>query len=386
MKSLKDRLNNLTLKKATPDSGDDNSSCDHIFDSKLGFYTQNYFLELLVLERKRTERSQKPIILMVIDIQKARGNFHENEFIKKMKRLLALSTRDIDIKGWYETNRLVGIIYTEINSSGADPMVNKLQKNIVELFGPGIAETVEMSWEIFPQDGNRSEGNRLMDPKFYPSPFNTTATQRVSLAFKRGIDILGSIALILLFSPFFLIIPICIKLGSPGPVFFRQKRVGQGGKLFTFLKFRSMYVNNDNTIHQEFVKNLIHSKQSPPTDGPKAVYKIQNDPRITPIGRLLRKTSLDELPQFFNTLMGDMSLVGPRPAIPYEVKEYNIWHRRRALEVKPGITGFWQVNGRSSTTFDTMARMDIQYIKRWSVLWDIKLIAQTPFSLFKGSY
>ena len=147
-----------------------------------------------------------------------------------------------------------------------------------------------------------------------------------------------------------------------------------------------MYVNNDATIHKEFITDFIKGKIKEPADGQKPLFKIKNDPRVTPIGRILRKTSLDEIPQFLNVLLGDMSLVGPRPSIPYEVEQYDLWHRRRVLEVKPGITGLWQVEGRSSLTFDNMVRLDLQYIKKWSFLLDIKLLIKTPFMLVKGAY
>jgi lipopolysaccharide/colanic/teichoic acid biosynthesis glycosyltransferase len=159
----------------------------------------------------------------------------------------------------------------------------------------------------------------------------------------------GSAAALLLLSPVFLMVAALVKLSSKGPVLFRQERLGQFGKTFTFLKFRSMYANNDRKIHQEFMKRVIKGDHDGRAEGgSKPVYKMTNDPRITRIGSILRKTSLDELPQFINVLRGEMSLVGPRPPIAYECHEYDIWHRRRVLEVKPGITGLWQVRGAAA--------------------------------------
>jgi len=155
-----------------------------------------------------------------------------------------------------------------------------------------------------------------------------------------------------------------------------QKRVGQGGRLFTFLKFRSMRVQKDCSVHKEFIKQYIKKSDSAQKSGGQKIYKMKNDPRVTPIGKFIRKTSIDELPQLFNVLIGDMSLVGPRPAIPYEVEEYDIWHKRRVLEVKPGITGYWQVKGRSKTSFEVMVRMDLQYIRQWSLLWTSRLFVR----------
>ena len=208
---------------------------------------------------------------------------------------------------------------------------------------------------------------------------------------KRVMDVFGSIVGIMIFSPFFILVPILIKLTSRGPVLFRQERVGQYEKIFTFLKFRSMYINNDEQVHKEYVQNLIGKKVSGEgdgTNGGQKVFKITNDKRITPLGKILRKTSLDELPQFINVLKGEMSLTGPRPPIPYELEKYDSWHRRRVLEIKPGITGLWQVVGRSSTTFDEMVRLDLQYATNWSLWLDIKILLKTPWVLVagKGAY
>jgi lipopolysaccharide/colanic/teichoic acid biosynthesis glycosyltransferase len=170
-------------------------------------------------------------------------------------------------------------------------------------------------------------------------------------------------------------------------VLFRQQRIGQYGQLFTFLKFRSMYVDNDHLVHQRFVTQLISSEVkdlSTCKDG-DGVYKLKDDKRITRMGKLLRRTSLDELPQLLNVLKGEMSLVGPRPAIPYELAAYQTWHRRRVLESKPGITGVWQVTGRSRVKFDEMVRMDLRYAMAWSPWLDVKILLRTPLAVIRGS-
>jgi len=174
-----------------------------------------------------------------------------------------------------------------------------------------------------------------------------------------------------------------VKLGSPGPVFFRQQRVGYMMKPFTMLKFRTMHVGADPTVHQQFVSQFIRSRL--PVDDPAtALFKLTRDPRITPIGRILRKTSLDELPQIWNVLRGEMSLIGPRPPLRYEFVEYKPWHRRRLLEAKPGITGLWQVAGRSRTTFDEMVRLDLRYARRRSLWMDIRIFLATPAAVISG--
>jgi lipopolysaccharide/colanic/teichoic acid biosynthesis glycosyltransferase len=186
--------------------------------------------------------------------------------------------------------------------------------------------------------------------------------------------------------PLLLIIALAIKLTSRGPVLFRQVRLGQYGKKFTFLKFRSMYANNDHSIHEQYVKCFIAGASGAgQTSGKQGkVYKLTADPRITPIGQFLRKTSLDELPQFFNVLKGEMSLVGPRPPVGYEFENYGLWHRQRLSSVKPGITGLWQVDGRSRVTFDEMVRLDIRYARSWSLWLDLKILVQTPRAVVSG--
>ena len=186
--------------------------------------------------------------------------------------------------------------------------------------------------------------------------------------------------------PFFVAIAIAIKLTSKGPIFYRQVRLGQYGKRFTFLKFRSMYYRNDPSIHEQYVKQYIAGA----TGTESAVgcaqkpFKLTADPRITPFGRFLRKSSLDELPQFLNVLAGHMSLVGPRPPVTYEFEHYDLWHRQRLMMMKPGITGLWQVAGRSRVKFDDMVRMDIRYVKSWSLWLDIKILLQTPVVILLG--
>jgi lipopolysaccharide/colanic/teichoic acid biosynthesis glycosyltransferase len=355
-------------------------------EDKYGFYMERYFNNLLVVERKRSERSRKHFLLMLIDISKVAAS-GQSSFIRKLSNVLEISSRDIDLKGWYKNKKILGIIFTESQKGCWKTLVTKIKTNISDMFKPEIANAIEISWIDFPQEhDNQIHSEGKSDVDLYKSQDLEKISNKAGVFAKRSVDLIGSIFGILLFSPVFIVIPILIKLSSKGPVLFRQERAGKGGKTFSFLKFRSMYVNNDATIHKDFVTDFIKGNIKESADGQKPVFKIQNDPRITPIGRFLRKTSLDEIPQFINVLMGHMSLVGPRPSIPYEVEQYDLWHRRRVLEVKPGITGLWQVEGRSSLTFDNMVRLDIQYIKKSSFLLDLKLLIKTPFMLVKGAY
>jgi exopolysaccharide biosynthesis polyprenyl glycosylphosphotransferase len=194
---------------------------------------------------------------------------------------------------------------------------------------------------------------------------------------KRVVDVVFSLIALILCAPLMALIALLIKLDSPGPVLFGQKRVGKGGRIFTLYKFRSM--QPDAEAQQELLADLNEA------DGP--LFKIRCDPRCTRVGRWLRRFSLDELPQFYNVLRGDMSLIGPRPALPSEVEKYQPWHRRR-LDVAPGITGLWQVSGRSDLPFDEMALLDIYYIEQWSPGLDFKILLRTiPTVIFgDGAY
>lgn len=192
---------------------------------------------------------------------------------------------------------------------------------------------------------------------------------------KRMFDFIIAALLLFLFAPLMLAIALVIKATSPGPAILVQERVGKGGRIFAFYKFRSMYNNSDNTEDERYAREYIHGNHrvALPRGG---VFKPANDERITPVGRWLRKTSLDELPQLFNVLKGDMSLVGPRPSMPYEVDVYKPWHFRR-LEVLPGITGLAQIRGRSSLTFREIVSIDLEYIERRSFLFDLEILLKT---------
>lgn len=202
--------------------------------------------------------------------------------------------------------------------------------------------------------------------------FETTLGREWQLFTKRVIDLIVSCPGLIILSPFLLIVAGLIKLTSPGTVFFRQKRMGVNGRIFTFYKFRTMFANAE-----EKLAKFEHLNEM---DG--AVFKIKNDPRITPLGRFLRKISIDELPQLFNVFMGDMSLVGPRPPIPAEVEKYQLWQRRR-LSMRPGLTCLWQVNGRNKIGFDKWMELDLEYIDNWSLWLDFKILIKTiPVVLF----
>lgn len=353
------------------------------------------FKTMVEVERKRSDRSGKPFLVMLLDLTsiingKDRYSSGRNSILKffnKVVKTITVETRDIDIKGWYETGKSIGILFTEITPEGKDKILEKINRSLRKVFRE-IASRINISCHWYPMDHSEFGNGEVQI--FYPDPSQLSLRKKISRISKRSIDILGSLLGLLIFSPVFLVASIIIKCSSAGPVFFRQERVGKGGKIFRIYKFRTMTVKNDESEHREYMKQFIRGQAQAVEDettGMK-VFKMTNDSRVTSIGKILRKTSLDEVPQFINVLLGDMSLVGPRPPIPYEFKEYNLWHRRRVLESKPGITGYWQIEGRSMTSFDGMVRMDIRYINTRSTLFDLKVILKTPLALFtaKGAY
>jgi lipopolysaccharide/colanic/teichoic acid biosynthesis glycosyltransferase len=209
---------------------------------------------------------------------------------------------------------------------------------------------------------------------------------------KRVMDIVLAALLLVVLLPLFLIIGAAVAMDSPGPVIFRQKRVLGGQALegdvaeehvFEFCKFRSMFHNADQSLHRKYVEGLINGTAQKQSVASQKLYKLGHDPRVTPVGRFLRKTSLDELPQLVNILRGDMSFVGPRPAIPYEVRQYKPWHMHR-LTVTQGLTGLWQVMGRNELSFDEMAQLDIEYVRGRSLWLDIKILAATIPAVLSG--
>lgn len=348
-----------------------------------GFLTESTFRRRLQLEQRRTERSRRPFVLVIVQSASLLKPGQKHGTCEQVMSLLSTSIRETDIHGWYEDEFAIGLIFTEIGAgtgySVGNALVNKLQGILAGQLTAHQMAHFRFSFYVFPDDWDRDGG--ALATVLYP---DTARSRRPSQVLKRSIDIAGSLAALILASPVFFVIAVLVKITSKGPILFRQDRVGKYGRKFTFLKFRSMYVNNDHDIHREYVRKLIAGSAGDDHGRQQKVYKLTNDPRITPMGTFLRKTSLDELPQFLNVLLGDMSLVGPRPPIPYEVESYDIWHRRRLLMVKPGITGLWQVSGRSRTTFDEMVRLDLQYAKSWSLWLDVKILLQTPGAVVAG--
>jgi lipopolysaccharide/colanic/teichoic acid biosynthesis glycosyltransferase len=349
---------------------------------------ENVFHSMLTLERRRAERSRKPFVLMLLDANLEHGP--AEEILRQAVEIAVASKRETDLVGWYKQGGILGIIFTEVSLEGDTPITETLRSKIETAFlkhlGRERASKIAISVHIFPESFDKNGSGWVADSKLYPDLKRKNSRKKLPLVIKRAIDIAGSGALLLMLSPFLAAIAALIKLTSKGPVVYKQERLGQFGTRFQCLKFRTMYTNNDPKIHQDYVQQFIAGKEGlDKSEGAEQpVYKLVKDPRVTFIGGFLRKTSLDELPQFWNVLRGDMSLVGPRPPVPYEFEVYDIWHRRRVLEIRPGVTGLWQVSGRNRTRFDEMVRLDLRYCQTWSIWLDLKILIATPRAVFNG--
>ena len=199
-------------------------------------------------------------------------------------------------------------------------------------------------------------------------------------AFKRGVDTLGALVLLLLLCPLFLVVALAVVIDSGWPIFYRGERVGRNAHTFQVLKFRSMRVNADSSVHAEYLRDLLSGH----AEANGGIYKIPSDPRITRVGGFLRKSSIDEFPQLLNVLRGQMSLVGPRPEVPYALADYEPWMFRR-FEVQPGMTGLWQVSGRGQLSVRDMLRLDVEYAERCDIGLDVGILVRTLPAVLRGT-
>ena len=373
-------------------NGNSRASRRAIPEVSYGILSQELFAHTLYVERKRTERSGRSFVLMLLESKRLLRPDCHNRGVEKVLLALTRCSRDTDTKGWYRLGSMIGVIFTELGfgvngHAVAAALLAKVTTALTETLEITQINEIRLSCHVFPE--NWDQVSPLSDNRsaFYDRLLNEATPKRLPRLVKRLIDIVGSSLALLFLLPLFIAIAVAIKLTSKGPVLFSQQRLGHYGRRFKFLKFRSICVNNDAHVHREFVKRLIvgdPNGSSHEMEG-RLVYKLTADPRVTPIGRFLRKTSLDELPQFINVLKGEMSLVGPRPPVPYEVECYRLWHRTRLLAAKPGITGLWQVSGRSRVKFDDMVRMDLRYASSWSLWLDLKILIQTPQAVIFGN-
>lgn len=355
------------------------------------FLDEEGFRRMIAIERKRTERSKEPFLLMLLEVVNAQGSKSSKSTLEGAVTSLLPSIRETDVIGWYKDHAAVGVLYTGLQARETNVLLTTIQCRVrAALLGeltPDQIDYLVISFHLFPDDWDEDKTGRPTNPALYPDIFSRENSRRSVMVMKRAMDVIGSAIMLMLFAPIFLIVALAIKASSKGPVLFRQPRIGLHGQRFTFLKFRSMRVDNDSSVHRAYVTKFIANDAehtTPERDGAK-IYKLTNDNRVTRVGKFLRRTSIDEIPQFLNVLMGDMSLVGPRPPIAYELAVYQTWHRRRVLQVKPGITGLWQVTGRSRVKFDEMVRMDLRYATSWTPWLDLKILIKTPLAVVRGN-
>ncbi len=345
----------------------------HVIDAPL-------FRDALVKERKRAERFDQAF--MVVLVAPRAGIRAETSHWHSVTTAVRTVATDTDVVGWYQNRAALGVIIPEIGTAVAEQRAayKKVRRDVLTRLKAGrLADDFSVRVHLHPG----ANAAAAPDTAIADLPGGTEGTP-VREALKRALDIAGSLLLLTALAPVYAVVAALVKLTSPGPVFFRQERIGTMGRPFRMLKFRTMYVNNDSSIHQKYVSEFIKSGGGSTPPAGASIFKIVNDPRITPIGHVLRKTSLDELPQFWNVLKGEMSLVGPRPPLAYEVAQYKPWHYRRVLEAKPGVTGLWQVTGLSRTTFDEMVRLDLRYARSYSVWTDVKILLATPRAVISG--
>jgi lipopolysaccharide/colanic/teichoic acid biosynthesis glycosyltransferase len=334
-----------------------------------GIHSSDAFRTILEREQARAERTGQLFSLVVFGIDK--GNGTNAESLERLGYILGQKVRICDEVGWYDGDR-IGTILPGTSPEGARKFTDIIKERIKD-----VVPRLTCAIYTYPSSWMKSDVQEK-DSKEAPAPFNTGESIKrldVLLArpiplWKRFLDILGALVGLILFSPLFLLIALFIKIVSPGPVFFRQERIGYLGRPFTLWKFRSMHVNNNAEVHLKHISNAIESNT------PITKLDALNDNRIIPYGKLLRTSCLDELPQFFNVLRGDMSLIGPRPCLHFEAEKLLQWQKRR-FDTLPGMSGLWQISGKNSTTFKEMTRFDIRYSRKLSPFMDAKILLFT---------
>jgi lipopolysaccharide/colanic/teichoic acid biosynthesis glycosyltransferase len=330
-----------------------------------GIHSATVFQALLRHERSRSDRDGSKFSLAVFDIS---GMSSNGKGIRRAGRHIQEKMRSIDELGWLDEQRL-GVLLPVTGVEGGKKFATRVGESM-----PCTVFTYPTHW-LSGSNGDSGNGSGHTNKLLFEDVLGRVFCHRVP-AWKRCMDILGSLVAIVLSSPVFIIVSLYIKTVSRGRVLFMQKRVGYKGKQFTFLKFRTMHEKNDASDHRDYLKELIR------TGKPMEKLDACRDKRIIPGGKILRKCCIDELTQLFNVLRGDMSLVGPRPCIPYEAEEYLRWHAHR-FDVLPGMTGLWQVSGKNKLSFEQMIRLDISYMKRMSPLFDLKILLLTTPAIIR---
>lgn len=332
---------------------------------------KEHFLKELQREKRRAERSQSPLSLAIFHCE---GNSREMPTgTWQLLKLIYETKRTIDVVGKIDQDA-IGVLLVETSAEGAQGFLQRVKAR-----SQGLSFNTTVS--TYPDNiFDRLLKDKQAETLDLPESFllEQERAGRAGQVIKRIFDFFFALIALVAFMPVMAGTALVIAATSPGPVLFRQTRLGRNGVSFVMNKFRSMYHNADDRLHREHVTQLIRGDKGEggSSNAKRAWNKLENDPRITPVGRIIRSLKIDELPQLVNVLMGDLSLVGPRPPLPYEVAQYETWHLRRLLSVRPGITGMWQIRG-GNTTFDEMVRLDLQYIDDWSLFLDLKILLKT---------
>jgi len=339
-----------------------------------GVHSAEVFASILNRERDRTDRTGQEFSMVVFE---AGAGIRKSPSTRNLVTILTQRIRSTDDIGRLGDGRIAAVL-AHTSSDGAWKFVD----NVRQAF-PGDTSPPECAVYAYPScwipqaAGEPGKQRSKVDGGDGARPLEELESHFLCPIplWKRAIDVAGSLAAMILLSPLLLLVALLIKIVSPGPIFFRQERVGYLGHVFTLWKFRTMHLNADTTVHQKYLRDLIHNG--------KEMVKLDNgkDPRIIPFGHILRATGIDELPQLLNVLLGEMSLVGPRPCIPYEARGYAPWQMRR-FDAVPGLTGLWQVSGKNRTTFKEMMRLDICYAKKRAFLLDMKIFLKTLPAIF----
>lgn len=344
------------------------------------------FAQSVRSERERTDREESEFSLVAIRVfsDEVRGSCS-----REVTHTVLTRCRELDTVGWIDGQHL-GVLLPLTCPTGSNQFIVSLARQF------GSSDLPHCVFHYGVRTSRLADYDQRTEPARPPrllieetvcegvAPEETRALEeRVSdllvnpvPLWKRGMDVCGATLALLLSSPIFLILAVYIKLVSPGPIFFTQERIGYKGRPFTFLKFRTMRPGNHQGDHSRYLKELIHSER------PMEKLDEVGDRRIIPGGRIVRKACIDELPQFVNVLRGEMSLVGPRPCLPYEADEFRRWHANR-FNVLPGITGPWQVGGKNKLTFTQMVRLDVAYCRKLSLWRDVRILLFTPLAILR---
>ena len=340
-----------------------------------GVHSAKAFASILNRERDRTDRTGQEFSLVVFETGAAP---RKSPSIRDLVTVLSERIRSTDDIGWFGDGR-IAVALPHTPSDAARKFVDNVRKAFPWGTPPPECAVYAYPSRWIPQAGGETGKQRLkVEDADAARPLEEMGSHYLCPIplWKRAIDVTGALAAIILLSPLLLMVALLILIVSPGPIFFRQERVGYLGRPFTLWKFRTMHVNADTTVHKDYLHDLITNE--------KEMVKLDSgrDYRIIPFGSLLRATGIDELPQLLNVLLGEMSLIGPRPCLPYEAREFLPWQMRR-FDTLPGLTGLWQVSGKNRTTFKEMMRLDIGYARRRALLLDAKIVLLTPRAIFR---